>query len=159
MMASWFPNAYVIEVIQAVTSVLAMLILFWAAYDAVKAAMGLPTKERFGARWTLAIGNVHRAFFRVLKSVVFAVMGLAGLFLPPPPPIYGGFMDSPEMRLGAVVVRTGIIVVTFLILVDAAVERVFRQRYVRKLRTNGDDAAPRIPNDRRHSPEERPGSR
>jgi hypothetical protein len=153
MMAQWFPNAYPVEMFQAVTSIAATLILFWAAYDAVKAAIGLPAKERYGARWTLAIGNVHRAFFRLLKSVVLGMAGGAALFLPPPPPVYRALVDSPEMRLGAVVVRTAIIVVTFLMLADASVERMFRQRYIRKLRMNGDDAAPRIPNDRRHPPE------
>lgn len=155
MMARWFPNAYPVEIVQAITSVIALLILFWAAYDAVKAAMGLPLTERFGARWTLAIGNVHRSFFRVLKAGVLAIAGITALFLPPPPPMFRGVMDSQEMRLGAVVVRFAIILVTFLLLADAAVERVYRQRYVRKLRNNGTDVAPPIANDRRHPPGER----
>jgi len=154
-MANWFPNAYPVEMFQAVTSIAATMILVWAAYDAVKAAIGLPSKERYGARWTLAIGNVHRAFFRVLKSIVLAVAGTAALFLPPPPPLYRALVDSPEMRLGAFIVRAAIITVTFLMLADGAIERVFRQRYVRKLRMNGEDAAPRVPNDRRQPSGER----
>jgi hypothetical protein len=151
-MAHWFPNAYPVEMFQAVTSIAATLILFWAAFDAVKAAIGLPATERNGARWTLAIGNVHRAFFRLLKSMVLTVAGITALFLPPPPPLYRELIDSPEMREGALVVRVAIIAVTLLLLMDASVERMFRQRYVRKIRMNGDDVAPRLPNDRRHPP-------
>lgn len=155
MIARWFPNAYPVEIVQAITSVIAMVILLWAAYDAVKAAMGLPLAERFGARWTLAMGNVHRSFFRVMKSIVLSGAGISALFLPPPPLMSKALIDSQEMRLGAFVVRASIILVTFLILADAAVERVYRQRYIRKLRMNGTDVAPPIANDRRHPPGER----
>lgn len=148
----WFPNAYPVEFFQAFASVVATLVLFWAAFDAAKAAMGLPATERYGARWTLAIGNVHRAFFRLLQSTMLTAAGIGALFLPPPPPMYRALVDSPEMRLGALIVRTAIITVTSIMLVDASVERVFRQRYVRKLRMNGEDAAPRRPHDRRHPP-------
>jgi hypothetical protein len=148
-MRSLFPNAYPVEVFQAASSIVALVILIWAAYDVVKDAMGVPQKDRLGARWTLAIGNVHRAFFRLMKAIVLAGVGISALFLPPPPPIFQAFIDSPEMRLSAFVVRMGIIVVTALMLVDAFVERAFRQRYVRTLRMNGEDTAPRVPDDRR----------
>lgn len=151
-MNTWFPNAYSVEVLQALTSVAAMAILLWAAYDVSKDAMGVPSKERFGARWTLAIGNVHRAFFRLTKGIVLAVAGVSGLFLPPPPPIYRALMDSPEMRLSAVIVRVAIMLVTGLLLADAFVERTYRRRYVRALRMNGNDVAPRRPNDQRVQP-------
>lgn len=152
MSSSWFPNAYGVEIVQAVTSVAALIILLWAVYDVVNDAMKVPTPDRSGARWMLARGNMHRAFFRLSKAIVLAGVGMSALFLPPPPPIYAGFMDSTEMRLGAFVVRMGIVLVTALILIDGFVERMFRRRYVRALRMNGSDKAPQIPNERRHPP-------
>lgn len=152
-MAEWFPNAYGIEIAQALGSIAATLILLWTLYDAAKDASGLPPAERFGPRGAIAIGNVHRAVFRVLMSMFLAGAGLASIFLPPPPPpLYVVLVNSPEMRLGALVVRGVILAVTTILLVDGFSERMFRHRYVRSLRASGRDVAPRAESDRRRRP-------
>jgi hypothetical protein len=152
-MADWFPNAYSIEIAQAAGSIAATLILLWTLYDAAKDASGLPTAERFGPRGAIAIGNIHRAVFRVLMSMLLTGAGLASMFLPPPPPpLYRVLANSPEMRLGAIVVRGVLIAVTAILLVDGFSERFFRHRYVRSLRASGRDVAPRAESDRRRSP-------
>jgi hypothetical protein len=153
MITRWFPNAYMVELVQAGISCLASVVLLWALYDAAKDAMGLPPVERFGSRGTLAIGNIHRAVFRMLTSLILTIVGIASLFLPPPPPpIFQLLVDQPEMRLGAFIVRGGIILVTAILLIDAFAERFFRQRYVRSLRVNGQDKAPHLSHDRRRAP-------
>jgi hypothetical protein len=153
-----FPNAYLIEVIQTLMSFVATLVLIWAAYDAGKDALGLPSDERFGPRGILAIGNIHRAAFRLLGSFILTISGVVSIFLPPPPPAMASLFDSPDLRFGSFIVRGAMIVLTAIILVDAFAERFFRQRYIRSLRATLEDKAPRQYLDRRRdtSPVPRP---
>lgn len=157
-MRTIFVNAYLIEVIQCGFSIAGFFLLFWALFDVVKDAIGLPPAERWERRGTLAVGKVHEAFFLLLLGAIFAGLGIAGVLLPPPPlpePLRKALSDLPEVRLGVYVMRVGLIAGNVVLLAAALVGRIFRVRHVRRLRFDMSDAARRRINDRR-SPGGRP---
>lgn len=127
----WFPNAYLVEVLQTLTSFAATFILIWWLYDTARDLAVQSVFDRRDRRGTIAYANMHRACFRLLKALVLAGAGIASLFLPPPPPVACGALITPELELNSMIVRGAIIAVTILILVDASVERYFRTKYAR----------------------------
>lgn len=115
------PHADSIEMLQAAASVVALVLLSWALYDATRDAIIVAKEPHLG---DIAIGNVLRSSARVTKAMLFAFAGVACLFLPPPPPETGPTSTALFITQSAIMAATGVI------LLDAIIERYVRQKFI-----------------------------
>jgi hypothetical protein len=131
----WLPHAYWIELIQLLAAVAAVAHLLWALYDAWKDEIKRRKAKVNGPLEAVALGNVIRGIFRVTKSILFLVGGVASVLLPPPHEVPlltdGTFSDE---KIAIVIGRAVLILATVLLMADAIVERWFRQKHARALR-------------------------
>jgi hypothetical protein len=150
------PYAYVVELVQVIVSVFGVLLLFWSVWDAVKDSTALSASKSNGTRMLIAMNNVRSEMAKFLVMIILLAAGIQSILLPPPTSFQEDdpkvqelikmaneidpriLAENREQRLSITFNRMGSILLTIILLIDSALARQFRFRFVRRVNFLGD---------------------
>lgn len=122
-------HAYPAEIVQLVAALFGVALNGWGLYDAYVDLLVLTKAGLNGTRRLVAASNIWQEGLLLAVQVVFVIIGITSVVLPPPPLVNA--VSESEMYRGMVIVRLCLVISTGLLAFKCLLDRKHRRMLMR----------------------------